>query len=83
MVNPDNAFSTSAPTKLIFIVMLLCPGAFFTVTVVDYIFLEVNADFEEMTGLKRDKVIGKKVTEVLLGIEKSDCGRTDVYEDKN
>ncbi len=45
----------------------------------DYIFLEVNAAFEEMTGLKRDKVIGKKVTDVLLGIGKSDFGWLDVY----
>ncbi len=48
---------------------------------VDYIFLEVNPAFETMTGLKRDKVIGKKVTEVFSGIEHSSydwvgiCGR--------
>jgi len=35
---------------------------------VDYIFLEVNACFEEMTGLAKNKIIGKKVTEVLPGI---------------
>ena len=39
---------------------------------VDYIFLEVNAAFEEMTGLKRKELIGKKITEVLPGIENSD-----------
>ncbi len=38
---------------------------------VDYIFLEVNPAFEEMTGLKREEIIGKKVTAVLPGIEKS------------
>lgn len=37
----------------------------------DYIFLEINDAFEEMTGLKREKVIGKKVTAVLPGIDKS------------
>lgn len=37
----------------------------------DYIFLEINNAFEEMTGLKRETVIGKKVTEVLPGIEKN------------
>ncbi|MCW4001431.1 MAG: PAS domain S-box protein [Candidatus Bathyarchaeota archaeon] len=36
----------------------------------DYVFLEVNPAFEKMTGLKREEVIGKKVTEVLKGIEK-------------
>lgn len=34
----------------------------------DYIFLEVNPAFEEMTGLKRESIIGKRVTEVLPGI---------------
>ena len=37
---------------------------------VDYEFIEVNDVFEQMTGLKRDQIIGKKVTEVLPGIEK-------------
>jgi len=37
---------------------------------IDYIFLEVNNAFEEMTGLKKEEVIGKRVTEVLKGIEK-------------
>lgn len=37
----------------------------------DYIFLDINTAFEKMTGLKRAEVLGKKVTEVLPGIEKS------------
>ena len=37
---------------------------------VDYVFLEVNHSFENMTGLKREKILGKRVTEVLPGIEK-------------
>lgn len=37
---------------------------------VDYIFLEINPAFELQTGLKRENVIGKKVTEVLPEIEK-------------
>jgi PAS domain S-box-containing protein len=47
----------------------------------DYIFLQVNTAFEQMTGLKRDQVIGKKVTEVLPDIEKGEfdwigiCGK--------
>jgi len=36
---------------------------------VDYIFLDVNETFENLTGLNREKVINKKVTEVLPGIE--------------
>jgi len=38
---------------------------------VDYIFLEVNRAFERLTGLKRDKIINKRVTEVLPGIRES------------
>ena len=36
---------------------------------IDYIFIEVNKAFENMTGLKRGKIIGKRVTEVLPGME--------------
>jgi len=36
---------------------------------VDYVFLEVNSAFEKMTGLKRDKIIGRKVSEVLPGVQ--------------
>ncbi|NPE27928.1 PAS domain S-box protein [Methanococcoides sp. SA1] len=38
--------------------------------VVDYVFIEVNNAFEDLTGLKRNEIIGKCVTEVLPGIEK-------------
>ncbi len=48
-------------------------------TPVDYIFLEINGAFEEMTGLKREKVIGKKMTAVLPGIGKSGFDWIDVY----
>ena len=37
---------------------------------VDYVFLEVNRAFETLTGLHRDDVLHKKVTEVLPDIEK-------------
>ena len=33
--------------------------------VCDYIFLEANEAFEKFTGLKRDEIIGKKVTEAI------------------
>ena len=36
---------------------------------VDYVFLDVNPAFESMTGLKRDDVINRKVTEVHPGIQ--------------
>jgi len=36
---------------------------------VDYLFLEVNDAFEEMTGLKRKTVIGRMVTEVIPDIK--------------
>ena len=38
---------------------------------VDYVFLETNDAFEKLTGLTKEKIIGRKVTEVLPGIEKS------------
>ncbi|GAB4387597.1 MAG: hypothetical protein Kow0025_02060 [Thermodesulfovibrionales bacterium] len=34
----------------------------------DYVFLEANEAFERLTGLKRDRVLGKRVTEVVPGI---------------
>jgi PAS domain S-box-containing protein len=34
---------------------------------IDYIFIDVNPAFEQKTGLKRENIIGKKVTEVLPG----------------
>ncbi|MCX5769567.1 MAG: ATP-binding protein [Candidatus Hydrogenedentes bacterium] len=36
---------------------------------IDYTFLEVNPAFEILTGLKRESVIGRRVTEVVPGIE--------------
>jgi PAS domain S-box-containing protein len=38
---------------------------------VDYIFLEANRGFEEQTGLKVADILGKRVTEVLPGIEQT------------
>lgn len=37
---------------------------------IDYIILEVNPAFEEITGFSGDEVVGKKATEVYPGIEK-------------
>ncbi len=36
----------------------------------DFIFLEFNKAFEEILGLKRETIIGKRVTEALPGIDK-------------
>jgi len=36
---------------------------------VNYIFREVNDAFEQLTGLKRENILGKKATEVIPGIE--------------
>jgi len=46
---------------------------------VDYTFIEVNDAFENQTGLKREKIIGKKVTEVLPGIENDPTGWIELY----
>ena len=46
---------------------------------VDYIFVEVNRAFERMTGLKREQIIGKKVTDVLVGIEKDPADWIGIY----
>jgi PAS domain S-box-containing protein len=39
---------------------------------VDYIFLEVNSAYERLTGLRRNDLIGKRVTEVLPSIVDSE-----------
>lgn len=45
----------------------------------DYIFLEVNPAFEEITGLKGESILGKRVTEVLPGIRTGSCDWVDLY----
>jgi PAS domain S-box-containing protein len=46
---------------------------------IDYVFLEVNHAFEQMTGLKREHILGKKVTDALPGIEKETANWIGVY----
>lgn len=36
---------------------------------INYKFLEINSAFEEMTGLKRQEIIGKNVTDVISGVK--------------
>ncbi|GAB6057858.1 PAS domain-containing hybrid sensor histidine kinase/response regulator [Desulfonatronum parangueonense] len=46
---------------------------------VDYEFLEVNAGFERMTGLSAENILGRRVTEVLPGIEDDPFGWIGFY----
>ncbi len=46
---------------------------------VDYIFLEINNIFKKMIGLPAEKIIGKKVTEVIPGIENDKADWIDLY----
>lgn len=46
---------------------------------VDYLFLEINDAFEQLTGLKREAVIGKRVTEVHPEIGESAFNWVGVY----
>lgn len=46
---------------------------------IDYVFLSVNKCFEDLTGLKKDFVIGKRVTEVLPNITNDPANWIGVY----
>lgn len=46
---------------------------------VDYIFLEVNKAFEEMTGLKAADITGKRICDVIPGFENSDFDWIEFY----
>jgi signal transduction histidine kinase len=46
---------------------------------VDFIYLEINDAFERLTGLKREAVVGKRVTEVIPGTEKTNPELFDIY----
>jgi signal transduction histidine kinase len=46
---------------------------------VDYVFLDVNRAFEEQTGLARDAILGRRVTEVLPGIEQDPADWIGTY----
>lgn len=39
---------------------------------IDYVFLEVNEAFEEMTGLDADAIVGERATDVIEGIEETE-----------
>ena len=46
---------------------------------IDFVYLEVNDAFEKLTGLKKEAVIGKKVTEAIPGIENVHPELIDIY----
>jgi len=46
---------------------------------IDYIFLEVNKSFERLTGLKKKNIIGKRVTEIIPGIENDSADWIGLY----
>ena len=46
---------------------------------VDFIYLQINDAFEKITGLKRDLVIGKKVTQAIPGIKEANPELFEIY----
>jgi PAS domain S-box-containing protein len=46
---------------------------------VDLVYLEVNDNFEKITGLKREKVIGKRITETIPGIKEAHPELFEIY----
>jgi PAS domain S-box-containing protein len=46
---------------------------------VDFVYLEVNDAFEELTGLKKSSVLGKRVTEAIPGIEEAHPELFEIY----
>ena len=46
---------------------------------VDWVYLEVNNAFTKLTGLKKEAVIGKKVTDAIPGIEKTNPELFEIY----
>jgi len=46
---------------------------------IDFEYLEINDAFERLTGLKREAVVGKRVTEAIPGIEKANPELFEIY----
>jgi hypothetical protein len=46
---------------------------------VDFVYLEINDAFERLTGLKREAVVGKRVTEAIPGTEKANPELFEIY----
>ena len=45
----------------------------------DFVYLQINDEFERITGLKRDVVVGKKVTEAIPGIKEANPELFEIY----
>ncbi len=45
----------------------------------DFVYLEVNTAFETLTGLKKEAVIGKRVTQAIPGIKEANPELFDIY----
>ncbi len=46
---------------------------------VDFVYLQINQAFEKITGLKRDLIIGKNVTEAIPGIKEANPQLFEIY----
>jgi PAS domain S-box-containing protein len=46
---------------------------------VDFVYLQVNAAFEELTGLKKEVVVGKKITDVIPGVKETTPELFEIY----
>jgi PAS domain S-box-containing protein len=46
---------------------------------VDFVYLQINDAFEKITGLKRDLVVGKKVTKAIPGIKAANPELFEIY----
>ncbi|MBI5184549.1 MAG: HAMP domain-containing protein [Nitrospinae bacterium] len=46
---------------------------------VDFVYLEANNSFERITGLKKEDIMGKRVTEAIPGIEEAHPELFDIY----
>ena len=46
---------------------------------VDFVYLQINDAFERITGLKRDLVVGKKVTQAIPGIKAANPELFEIY----
>ncbi|MFC1966505.1 PAS domain S-box protein [Chloroflexota bacterium] len=46
---------------------------------VDFVYIEINGAFEKLTGLRREDVIGRKVTEAVPGTKESNPELFDIY----
>jgi PAS domain S-box-containing protein len=46
---------------------------------VDFVYLKINDSFEKITGLKREIVVGRKVTEAVPGIKEANAELFEIY----